>query len=257
MNLWVKQGATMLPSISSLRKCWHWPLHNRPRQKLGLLIIVPRNWVCCWIYWIATFRFHLRILIEQNQGLRLKVDLYQNVNASKVFQGAIHNADTVLLLSDVPHCYKNLKEKKQKSQEECLWLMWSSMCFRFHAHKKKSLWLLPPLSCQHLHRIRELPHQNVLLHFREPIALFQEIIETNASFHQFSHLLPWLQPPDILQQFSSAFPLFSSWEPLWLLPWQIPELWLHQFHCWHLHTKQKNILHLCTVLCPPALNHVL
>ena len=39
---------------------------------------------------------------------------YQNINAAKVLQGPIHNADTILLFGDVSHHNVNLKRTAVK-----------------------------------------------------------------------------------------------------------------------------------------------
>ncbi len=65
-------------------------------------------------FWVLlSKKNHLEVLIQQilNTGFQQKA--YQNVNAAKVLQGAIHDADTVFLFGDVSHHHENLKEKKQ------------------------------------------------------------------------------------------------------------------------------------------------
>ncbi len=39
--------------------------------------------------------------------------IYQNINSSKVLQGAIHDADTILLFGNVSHHNENLNRKTQ------------------------------------------------------------------------------------------------------------------------------------------------
>ena len=87
-----------------------------PRQMrlMNLLLFLPQHVLCFVQNLLAKMLivelWHWKARNGPQKWKCLRTKIYQNVNASKMFKGAIHNADTVLSFGDVSHHNQNLKD---------------------------------------------------------------------------------------------------------------------------------------------------